>query len=287
LLKPSYAVTDLAYGPLASGVMLSPRVAPQVIGLGLLETIPRGALEKRSDPDDSDHDEISGRINHVTDAVSGRIAEGRFGWKANQASLEAQNSGAAFGDIGLTSRVHRRENCAIGQPACIAAPTGGEIDLSDKFLDKLNLYTSLLAVPAQRNPGDPLVKDGGRLFSEMGCAGCHVATQRTGAQEALPELENQTFHPFTDLLLHDMGKALADGRPDFEASGSEWRTPPLWGLGLVEAVNGHERLLHDGRARGFAEAVLWHGGEAEKSKEAFRNARKAERDALVAFLKSL
>jgi CxxC motif-containing protein (DUF1111 family) len=287
LLKPSYSLTDLAFGDLGKGAMLSPRVAPQVIGLGLLEAVPEAALEALNDPDDRNGDGISGRFNHQTDPMTGKMAIGRFGWKANEPTLEAQNAGAAFGDIGLSNPLHMQENCLPAQAECLAAPKGLELDLSQKFLDRLNLYTRLLAVPAQRRPDDPQVVKGAELFAAFGCAACHAATLQTGSEAALPELESQTFHPFTDLLLHDMGEALADGRPDFEATGSEWRTPPLWGLGLVNAVNGHNRLLHDGRARGFAEAILWHGGEAEKAKQAFRNAEKADRDSLVEFLNSL
>jgi CxxC motif-containing protein (DUF1111 family) len=286
LQKPSYEISQLASGPLGEGVMMSARVAPQVIGLGLLEAVPDETLAARSDPDDKDGDGISGRANRIPDPSTGKYVIGRFGWKANEPTLETQNAGAAFGDIGLTNPLHENENCAPAQADCLAAKKAPEIDLSRKFLDKLTLYTRLLAVPAQRNPADPQVVKGGQLFMQFGCAACHAPTLKTGAA-VLPELENQTFHPFTDLLLHDMGEGLADNRPDFEATGSEWRTPPLWGLGLVETVNGHDRLLHDGRARGFAEAVLWHGGEAEAAKGAFRNARKMERDALVAFLLSL
>ena len=159
--------------------------------------------------------------------------------------------------------------------------------MSDEFLEKLTLYTMTIAVPAQRNANDPTVKHGEELFRTMGCASCHMPTLQTNSVEKFPELSNQTFHPFTDLLLHDMGEGLADNRPDFEASGHEWRTPPLWGLGLIPVVNKHDFLLHDGRARGIAEAILWHGGEAEKSREKFREAAKPERDALIAFLNSL
>jgi CxxC motif-containing protein (DUF1111 family) len=286
LQKPSYEITALASGPLGDGVMLSPRVAPQVIGLGLLEAVPEETLAALSDPDDKNGDGISGRLNHQIDPMTGKPAIGRFGWKANEPTLMSQNAGAAFGDIGLTNPLHENENCGPAQADCLAAKKAPEIDLSKKFLGKMTLYTSLLAVPAQRNTGDPQVVRGAQVFEKLGCPACHVSTLKTGAA-ALPELENQTFHPFTDLLLHDMGEALADGRPDFEATGSEWRTPPLWGLGLIETVNGHDRLLHDGRARGFAEAILWHGGEAERAKEEFRNAAKADRDALAAFLGSL
>jgi CxxC motif-containing protein (DUF1111 family) len=284
---PSYSITGLASGVMGAGVMLSPRVAPQVIGLGLLEAVPEETLAALSDPDDADADGISGRMNRVPDPLTGKSVAGRFGWKANQPTLLAQNAGAAIGDIGLTNPLHEIESCAPAQTDCLAAKKAPEIDLSKKFLDKMTLYTRLLAVPSQRNPADPQVVKGGQVFATLGCALCHAPTLKTSQNAALPELENQTFHPFTDLLLHDMGEALSDGRPDLEADGKEWRTPPLWGLGLVETVNGHDRLLHDGRARGYAEAVLWHGGEAWKAKEAFRNAGKTERDALVAFLNSL
>lgn len=287
LQAPVYEITELAFGELGPGIMLSPRVAPQVIGLGLLEAVPQETLAVLADPDDKDGDGISGRLNLVPDPATGQTVAGRFGWKANQPNLKTQNASAAFGDIGLTNSLHPDENCTSVQTACLAAPRTSELDLSDKFLDKLTLYSRLLAVPAQRDFDNPRVKNGQTLFSMFGCATCHVPTLKTGERAAPPELVNQTFHPFTDLLLHDMGEGLADGRPDFEATGSEWRTPPLWGIGLIETVNGHNRLLHDGRARGPAEAILWHGGEAEAAKEAFRNAAKSDRDALIAFLNSL
>jgi CxxC motif-containing protein (DUF1111 family) len=224
----------------------------------------------------------------VMDPVTSTMQIGRFGWKANQPNLDAQNSGAANGDIGITNPLHQSENCAPSQTECLAAPIGGdEIDMSPKFLDKLTLYTRLLAVPAQRQPDDTAVIKGQELFTTFGCSSCHLPTLATGAKAALPELESQIFHPFTDLLLHDMGPELADNRPDGLATGFEWRTPPLWGIGLFPIVNGHNRLLHDGRARGPAEAILWHGGEAQTAKEAFRNAPKDDRDAMVAFLNSL
>lgn len=287
LRKPSYTIDELAYGPLGDDVMISPRVAPHMIGLGLLQAVPDSTLQALADPDDSDGDGISGRTNQVWDAAAGATAIGRFGWKANQPNLRQQNAGAALGDIGLTTPLSKAENCTVAQPACAASPAGPAPDLTDPFLAKLTLYTMTISVPAQRDAGQPDVKRGASLFRGFGCASCHMPSLVSGEVRELPELSRQTFHPFTDLLLHDMGGDLADGRPDFAAAGSEWRTPPLWGLGLVPAVNGHDNLLHDGRARGFAEAILWHGGEAEAAKERFRNATKAERQALVTFLKSL
>jgi CxxC motif-containing protein (DUF1111 family) len=285
LQQPHLSFENLAYGSL-DGDLFSPRVAPQVIGLGLLEAVPAATLEALADPDDKDHDGISGRVAHITD-IDGKPAIGRFGWKDNEPSLKEQAAGAALGDIGLTTSMHPQNNCMPAQTTCLAAPAQSDPELSDSFLDRMVIYLQTLAVPRARPVDDAAFQKGLATFTAMGCAACHVPTLQTGPEAALPELANQTFHPFTDLLLHDMGEELADNRPDRAASGSEWRTPPLWGLGLVPAVNGHDRLLHDGRARGFAEAILWHGGEATKAREAFRNAPVADRDALVAFLKSL
>ena len=270
LAKPRYTFVDLAFGSL-DGAMVSPRVAPAMIGLGLLEAVPEATLVALADPDDADGDGISGRINRLDDGSAGR-----FGWKANVATLRRQAAGAALGDIGLTTSLLPDQNCPPAQVACAAALKDPQPEMSDDFLDRLVTYASTLAVPAERDGGNPEVALGLEKFRDFGCAACHMPTLKTDSAAALPELRNQTFHPFTDLLLHDMGEGLADGRPDGSATGSEWRTPPLWGLGLVEKVNRHDRLLHDGRARGFAEAILWHGGEAEAAKEAFRNGRSSQ-----------
>ncbi len=286
LRRPRYELVDLAFGPLGAGTMVSPRVAPAIIGLGLLEAVPVETLEALADPDDHDGDGISGRINPIPNGV-GTTRPGRFGWKANVASLHEQNSGAALGDIGLTTPELPRENCPPVQEACAAAPTGGSPEISAEFLHKLTLYTRLLAVPAQRDSEQRRVRRGGRLFREAGCSACHMPTLRTGPDAPLPELADQTFHPFTDLLLHDMGEELADGRPDHGADGREWRTPPLWGIGLLERVNGHSFLLHDGRARDLAEAILWHGGEGAAARDVFRTMSAEDRTALLTFLSSL
>ena len=289
LRRPAVTFADLAFGPL-DDALISVRVAPQMIGMGLLESVPEETLAALADPDDADGDGISGRVNRVWSPSAGKIMPGRFGWKANAARSIDQTSGAALGDIGLTTSVRPAQNCAEPQAACLAAfdqSAGEGPEISDTFLEKLVIYVQALAVPRQRGEDDPAVMRGEALFRAAGCAACHMPTLKTGAEAVLPELAGQTFHPFTDLLLHDMGPGLADGRPDFAASGSEWRTPPLWGLGLVPQVNGHDLLLHDGRARGFAEAILWHGGEAEAAREAFRTMDKADREALVAFLGSL
>jgi CxxC motif-containing protein (DUF1111 family) len=287
LRVPTYGITDLGYGAIGKDLMISPRVAPAMIGLGLLQAVPDETLLALADPDDRDGDGISGRPNEVWDSVEKKKAIGRFGWKANQPNLKQQNAAAAVGDMGIVTALADGQNCTPAQRECIAAMGGGAPEMKDEFLAKLTLYTMTLAVPAQRNAKAADVKAGAVQFSAMGCAACHMPTLKSGGVADFPELSDQVFHPFTDLLLHDMGEGLSDHRPDFAATGNEWRTSPLWGLGLIPVVNKHSFLLHDGRARGAAEAILWHGGEAEKSKEAFRNASKPERDALIAFLNSL
>jgi len=282
LLRPRIELEGLAFGALAD-VLTSARVAPQVIGLGLLEAVPEATLVGLADPDDADGDGISGRINRLD--PDGSV--GRFGWKANVADLRHQTAAAAIGDMGLTTSLYPHQNCPPPQAACAASPAETDPEIADVFLDRIVTAMRTVAVPAQRGGDRPEVAAGLALFRRFGCDACHVPTLVTDDGAPLPELRGQTFHPFTDLLLHDMGEGLADGRPDHDASGSEWRTPPLWGLGLVPVVNGHDRLLHDGRARGFAEAILWHGGEAEAAREAFRTADQTERDALLAFLASL
>lgn len=286
LRKPQVRIESPAYGPLPADLMMSARVAPHMIGLGLLEAVPDATLHALADPEDSDGDGISGTLNRVWDTAAQRMANGRFGWKAGQPDLFNQNAGAAFGDIGLTSQQHAVDNCNAVQTACKAAFVPPEPDIDYRFMSKLTLYTQTLAVPAQRNASDPQVTRGAGIFRDVGCASCHLPSLQTG-EAKLRELAQQTFHPYTDLLLHDMGENLADNRPEFLASGREWRTPPLWGLGLVPLVNGHGFLLHDGRARGFAEAILWHGGEAEPAKEGFRLLSRPDREALISFLQSL
>ncbi len=286
LRRPEYRFEDLAFGPLGDDILISPRVGPAVIGLGLLEAVPESVILALADPEDSNGDGISGRPNRVWDADLGSSALGRFGWKANVASLRQQNAGAALGDIGVTSSLFPQDNCPAGQAACAAAAIHAGPELSDRLLDRLTLYTQALAVPDRRDALDPAVNRGEALFREAGCAACHMPTLVTG-DHPLAALSGQTIHPFSDLLLHDMGDGLADGRMDFGANGREWRTPPLWGIGLVETVNGHSSFLHDGRARTLAEAILWHGGEADAARSAFITMAKADREALLAFLASL
>ncbi|MCB0155620.1 MAG: c-type cytochrome [Anaerolineae bacterium] len=287
LRQPTYRLTELAYGELDPEVMLSPRVANQMIGLGLLEAVPAETLLALADPDDQDGDGISGRPNMVWDAALGRTAMGRFGWKANQPNLAQQVAGAFAGDMGIATGLFPEPHCMPGQSDCLAALNGGQPEIdSDDFL-KVVLYASSLAVPAQRDPEAEAVQAGARLFVEASCAACHTPKLQTGEHPTIPALSHQTIYPYTDLLLHDMGEGLADGRPDFEADGREWRTPPLWGIGLFQTVNGHTTYLHDGRARNLLEAVLWHDGEAASAKERVLRFSAEERAALLAFLESL
>jgi CxxC motif-containing protein (DUF1111 family) len=287
LRRPAYEFTDLAFGPLAADVMTSPRCAPFMIGLGLLEAVPEETIVSLADENDGDGDGISGRPNYVWDPKTSSVRLGRFGWKANQPGLEQQNSGAFLGDIGITSPLFPVENCPPSQDACVSALNGGTPEIDQDKIDDVTYYSRLLAVPARRNFQDPEVLRGKELFFAAACSSCHVPKLSTGTLDSFPEVSGQTIRPFTDLLLHDMGEALADGRPDFLATGREWRTPPLWGIGLVAVVNEHTNFLHDGRARNLTEAILWHGGEGETSRESFRAMSRDERAALLRFLESL
>jgi CxxC motif-containing protein (DUF1111 family) len=287
LRRPRYEFSDLQYGPMDDAVQVSPRVAQAMVGLGLLEAIDEDTLLALADEDDADDDGISGRPNYVWDERAGRARLGRFGWKANQPTLEQQTSGAFLGDIGITSPMFSGQNCPEGQQACLDAADGGDPEIDQDKIDEVTYYAHLLAVPAQRDFQGERVLHGKQLFRMAGCDSCHVSELQTGELEDFPELSGQTIRPYTDLLLHDMGDDLADHRPDYQASGTEWRTAPLWGIGLVSVVNGHTNFLHDGRARDLSEAILWHGGEAEAAREAYRALSKDDREDLIRFLESL
>jgi CxxC motif-containing protein (DUF1111 family) len=287
LIKPVLQITDLAYGDLHPDTLFSARIAPPMIGLGLLEAISDEDLLAHEDPDDKNADGISGRANRVWNKETQGTVMGRFGWKAGQPSLVQQDAGAFAGDMGLTSRLAHSDDCTPAQTGCVQAPNGGDKEVSDNILDSVLFYSRNLAVPARRHANSPDVLRGKKLFNDAGCAACHIPSFTTRPDAAEPELANQRIFPYTDLLLHDMGEGLADHRPDFLASGNEWRTPPLWGIGLTQDVNGHTRFLHDGRARNVMEAVLWHGGEAETAQKNVLAMKKADRDALLAFLDSL
>lgn len=294
LRQPRYSFRDLGYGPMASNVLVSPRIAPQIIGVGLLEAIDAAELQANVQQQAKAGGPIKGVINQVWDAPSGQMMPGRFGWKANVATIAHQTVGAFNGDIGITSSVFPNEDCTAAQKDCLAAPRGAQgkaPEIDDKTYGDVVFYQATLAPPARRTPHNPQILRGQKLFADAQCATCHrpsyVTTASPNPQFSSKSLNGQRIYPYTDLLLHDMGDALADGRPDGQANGRQWKTPPLWGIGLIRDVNNHNRLLHDGRARGVLEAVLWHGGEAEASRNKVLKMKQPERDALVKFVESL
>ncbi|MGH7681878.1 MAG: di-heme oxidoredictase family protein, partial [Candidatus Eiseniibacteriota bacterium] len=283
LRTPTYHIVD-AYTSFPADALISPRMALPVFGRGLLEAIPEASILALADESDADGDGISGRPNYVYDFVSHTTVLGRFGWKANQPSLPQQVAAAYRGDMGVTNPIFTAEN-AQGQPQDDGLADDPEISMGT--VEAATFYTQTLGVPARRNVNDPVVLQGRRAFDTARCGSCHTPTFVTGMLPGVPEVSHQTIHPYTDLLLHDMGEDLADGRPDFQATGREWRTPPLWGIGLTEVVQGQAFYLHDGRARTLMEAIMSHGGEATVSREAVRKMEKADRDALILFLQSL
>lgn len=287
LRKPIYTFTDLGYGAISDEILVSPRIGAHMVGLGLLEAIAEEDLKKIADEQASEGEGISGKLNYVLNVATGKKQVGRFGWKANQPTVRQQVAAAFRGDIGITSSLFPEQPCATGQKDCEDAINGGQPELTAKILDRVSLYSSTIAVPKRRDWDKPEVLQGKRLFIDIGCATCHQPKFVTKSSPEFPEFENQTIRPYTDLLLHDMGDGLADGRPDGLADGKEWRTPPLWGIGLFRVVNRHTFFLHDGRARNMEEAVLWHGGEAEKSKEQFKQLAASDREAIIKFLESL
>ncbi|MDZ7878312.1 MAG: di-heme oxidoredictase family protein [Saprospiraceae bacterium] len=288
LRRPIYKFYNLKYGALAPSVKYSPRIAPQLMGLGLLENVTESDILSLSDENDANKDGISGKPNRVWDATQQKSVLGRFGWKANEPTVRQQTAGAFNGDMGITSSIFPKDHLTASQQQLYAnVPNGGTPELSDEQLRKITVYMQSLSVPVRRNVDAPSVIQGKNLFKQLNCQGCHRAEITTSNQSPIAALNNQKIRPYTDLLLHDMGNDLADNRPDFLATGLEWRTPPLWGIGLIKSVNKHTFLLHDGRARNLEEAILWHSGEGEKSKNEFKKLNKTEREALIAFLENL
>jgi CxxC motif-containing protein (DUF1111 family) len=295
LRAPAYAIADAAHGPLHPDLMISPRIAPQMIGLGLLEAIPAADVLARADADDADGDGISGRANIVISAEYGVPMLGRFGLKAGAATVREQSAAAFSGDMGLSSPLHPDPwgDCTAAQADCRTAPHGQEPGVRDGLevdaasLDLVTLYARNLGVPARRDVDDPAVLHGKAVFHAARCAACHTPKAVTNRLDGQDAQSFQLIWPYTDLLLHDMGEGLADNRPEARATGTEWRTPPLWGIGLTGQVSGHTQFLHDGRARSLMEAILWHGGEAQAARDAVVALPKPDRDALIAFLESL
>nr|WP_323783621.1 di-heme oxidoredictase family protein [Leisingera sp.] len=293
LRRPGYTAANLGYGPLAKGAMLSPRVAPPMIGLGLLEAVPAADILAHADEEDADGDGISGRANLVWSREFNRIMLGRFGLKAGMPTVHEQSASAFAGDIGISTPLfpaHAGE-CTGLQTACQSAPHGGgdsrETEIDQPNMELVAFYSRNLGVPARRNADDPTVLRGKQLFYDSGCASCHVPKYVTHRLEDRPEQSFQLIWPYSDLLLHDMGEGLADHRPEARATGREWRTAPLWGIGLTQQVSPRATFLHDGRARTLLEAVLWHGGEAEAAKTRVVELPPEDRAALISFLESL
>lgn len=283
LRTPIYSLLN-SYVPFPGGMMYSPRVAPPVFGLGLLEAIPEWAILQNADENDANGDGVSGKANYVWNVVKNEKALGRFGWKAGAPTLLQQVAGAYNQDMGITNFVFPVES-SYGQTQDEHLNDG--VQVSDSLLHAVTFYMQTLAVPARRDADDATVKQGKILFKAAGCNSCHVSMFKTDVNVAFKAISNQTIFPYTDLLLHDMGAGLADNRPDYLANGQEWKTPPLWGIGLTKVVNGHSNFLHDGRARTFTEAIMWHGGEAAKSANKFASFTAEERKALLKFLGSL
>ncbi len=294
LRKPEYGIANLGYGPLHKDIRMSPRVAPQMIGLGLLEAIREKDLLANVDIHDKNGDGISGKPNKVWSNAHNRVMTGRFGWKAGMPTIKDQTAGAFSGDMGLSTRYHPKgsADCMPAQEKCIKASDGNSVkynnvEVGDKMLHLVVFYSQNLAVPGRRKHSDPEILTGKKLFNQIGCSSCHKPSFITGNLAGQKHLSNQLIWPYTDMLLHDMGPGLADNSPEGLASGQEWRTAPLWGIGLTGIVNGHTYFLHDGRARSVKEAILWHQGEGMKSRNAFIALTKIEREHLIAFVKSL
>ncbi|AIC21978.1 di-heme oxidoreductase family protein [Pseudomonas chlororaphis] len=291
LRKPKLQITQLGYGPMHPDTLFSARVAPPMIGLGLLEAIPEAAILANAQAQAKAGNGIAGRPNRVWDDAQQKTVLGRFGWKAGQPNLNQQNVHAFSGDMGLTTSLRPFDDCTDAQTACKQAPNGngpdGEPEVSDNILRLVLFYSRNLGVPARRDVGSPQVLAGKNLFYQAGCQSCHTPQFTTAVDAAEPELANQVIRPYSDLLLHDMGEGLADNRSEFQAGGRDWRTPPLWGIGLTQTVSGHTQFLHDGRARNLLEAVLWHGGEARAAQQQVLSFNAEQRAALLAFLNSL
>lgn len=286
LRKPAINISNAKFGAIGQDVMTSLRNTPALFGLGYLDAVSEedilalAAIQKKSG--------YHGRPNYVVDASTGQRKLGRFGWKANQPSISQQVAAAHLGDMGITTSLFPDEDCTPVQTRCIDLTyKRGKPELDDAGWQAVNFFMTATEAPPQRKRNDVDVQRGARVFRDLACAVCHVPELKVGKYPPLPAIEGDRFHAYTDLLLHDMGAALADGRPDFQAGARDWRTAPLWGIGLSLRVNGSADLLHDGRARNVMEAILWHGGEAQASRDGFARLRREDREALIAFVNTL
>ena len=290
LKKPVYTLTRLSHGAIDDGIGLSPRFAPSVYGMGLLDAISDEDLLAQADPEDNNNDGISARYNRVLDVATGTYDVGRFGLKAKQPSLHQQVAAAFRDDIGITNSLFPEESCTKVQPDChYTSKLGGHksVEIPDKLLTLVTQFNQWISVPPARKLNDPQVVKGRELFYASGCESCHTDSYTTDPSYPVESLAGQTIWPYTDLALHDMGSELADGIHEYSANGNEWRTPPLWGIGLQKEFRNEQAFLHDGRASTLEEAILWHGGEAEASKQTFIQLNESERQAMIAFLKAI
>lgn len=284
LSKPMFTFNN-PYVSMPPNILYSPRIAPPIIGLGLIEAIKESDLLANEDLNDADKDGISGKANRVWDNKNSAIKIGRFGWKAGQPSLLQQTAAAYNQDMGITNPYFKIES-SYGQQQNDFSNDDPEID--ELTLKSATFYPQSVAVPQRRNTTDPTVIYGKKLFLQIKCGTCHHPKYITGQHSEYAFLSNQIIFPYSDFLLHDMGDGLADNRQEFDANGKEWRTPPLWGVGLTKIVGGdNANYLHDGRANTLEEAIMWHGGESENSKESFRKLNKSDRNAIIKFLESL
>ncbi|HEY0201463.1 MAG TPA: di-heme oxidoredictase family protein [Burkholderiaceae bacterium] len=289
LRRPHYQLENSRFGPVPADAVVEARVAPRNFGGGLLEAIPENAILEVARQQAASGTGVHGRPNRVVDVVTGKTVLGRFAWKANNPTVIQQAADAFSNDMGLTTKLFPQQNCPVGQAACLteAARQSSDVhEVNDAELDAMSTYLRLLAVPARRAVNDPNALRGEQLFHQVQCMQCHVDTFRTGDSHPVRRLRDQIIHPYTDLLLHDMGEGLS-GRPDHLAGPRDWRTAPLWGVGLTEKVNRHTNFLHDGRARNLEEAVLWHGGEAEGARQRFMQLSAEDRRLLLYFLGTL
>lgn len=280
----------------AEATGISERGGPIVVGLGLIEAIPDEAILANEDPNDADGNGISGRANFVLPPPYLRLRAdkierngkylGRFGRKATAIDLLQQTVTAYLNDIGVTSEFEPEElfNPELGNRVGDNVP---DPEVATETINNVVIYLQTLRPPERRNATDAVVLQGEQLFAQIGCASCHTPEMQTGPSAIAP-LAFQNVPLYSDLLLHDMGPALADNYPEGEANGAEWRTTPLWGLGLVgELLGGTPFYLHDGRTSSLEEAILLHGGEAEVSRNNFAGLNAGEKAAVLAFLKSL
>ena len=285
LRKPNIRIENPAFGPLGDELLTSLRNARAVFGLGFLEAVSEEDILAIAELQATQG--LNGRPNYVRDDVNDKTSMGRFGWKANQPSVRQQIAAAFHGDMGVTSPLYLQQNCPPIQKYCQTMPPGDKAELKAYELDEISVWAMALDAPTSRDRNDQSVQRGEQLFNKARCAQCHLPELKTGNFSALPALSNRRFNAYTDLLLHDMGEGLADGRPDYRAGPRDWRTSPLWGIGLSKQVNGSTNLLHDGRARNVLEAILWHGGEAQLSRDLFAGMSRTEREYLVTFVNSL